>query len=210
MDDPDYSDDRGGDRYDDRPPRDPGLARFPGVVTAAGIIWLGAGSLSLLNAMATFALQGQGAGAGTPGGGCCPGIIGIAFLVCGYQTVTGQASDTRGNAIGSLLLGLLQVLAGFAIAFAGVLGGGNGGQGAVPQEVLLIVGGVVGLLGGTLMTAGVLALAGRSQYRRWREENVTSPRRRGRPRREEREEPDDRDDDERDDGDRDKPWKRGR
>jgi len=86
MRDDDDDDDEDLRDEDERPPR------FPGIVMAAGVIWIGGGSLALINTMANLALQGAnqqagGAPGGAPGaigGVCCSGLIGIAFLVCGY------------------------------------------------------------------------------------------------------------------------------
>jgi hypothetical protein len=173
------------------------------IVMAAGVIWIGVGSLSLISAMANLALQGvnqqalQGANqqvGGAPGvkvrkvsdgGVCCSGLIGIAFLVCGYQTVTGKSSDTLGNGIGSLVLGLLALLVAAGAAFGGfaLLGNQNApGQGLAVG--MMVIAGLVGLWGATLLLAGILALAGRSAYREWRLAFAPRPRRRRRRRRE--------------------------
>jgi hypothetical protein len=187
------------DDFEDEP-YDRGRVPFPGVVKAAGVIWIGVGSLSLINMMATFALAGQNPGAANPASGCCPGLIGLAFLVCGYQTVTGKATDTLGNGVGSMVLGLLQLGIAALVGLGGALLGQNGGAQApqaLPPVVFLVIAGFVGVLGATLVLAGVLALSGRSAYREWRRENA--PQRARRPRRrDERDEPDER------------PWKRGR
>jgi len=141
--------------------------------------------------------------------------VGIAFLVCGHQTVTGKAKDTLGNGVGSMILGSLQMLGAAAIAVGGALGGQNGGPQGPPRELMLGIAVMVGALGGTLIVAGILALAGRSAYRDWRSENAPQPRRRRRQREDEEDESEDEDRPRRrrrrepDDGD-DQPWKRGR
>lgn len=78
--------------------------------------------LELLNMLASFVVAGANLEASGPASGCCPGVIGIVFLSCGYQTVTGTARDTRGNAIGSILLGLLQIAAAIVIGFLASVG----------------------------------------------------------------------------------------
>ena len=109
--------------------------------------------------------------------------IGIAFLSCGIQTVTGKAKDTMGNAIGSILLGGVLLLAGLAIAVFGVMGNKAGGPGpGMPKEVMFIAGIIAGFLGLFLVIAGIMALAGRSGYREWRQYHFPSRRRRRRDR----------------------------
>lgn len=160
---------------------------FPAIVRVAGIIWLCVGGLSTLNMAAAFLLGGvNNAGVGA-GPGCCPGlvagVVAFAFLHCGYQTVTGKAKDTLGNGIGSIVLGLLQLAGALLIGVGGVLAQNQGANGP-PPEVLMAVAVVAGVLGAALVLAGILALAGRSRYREWREVNAPPPKRRRRPRRE--------------------------
>lgn len=164
------------DEHGEPVPREPGRSGIPGGVKAAGIIWIGAGSLALFNVAVALGLQGADNNGNDPGTGtsCCPGLVGIAFLVCGYQTVTGQSADTRGNAIGSILFGLLQVIVAVVMAIAGVGARAVGGPRPMPPEVMLVVSLVVGVMGATLITAGVLALAGRQKYLEWRGANGPS------------------------------------
>ncbi|MDB5312028.1 MAG: hypothetical protein JWO38_6230 [Gemmataceae bacterium] len=177
--DDDYDRDDASDA-DDRP-------TFPIAVKIAGIVWIGFGILEFMGAAFSLATAGMNAGAGGPVGGCCPGLIGVAFLVCGYQTVAGTAKDTRGNGIGSILLGLLQVVVGVAI---GVLGLGPKNQGNNDPAVLIVIAIFLGVLGTTLIVAGALALSGRTAYKEWRHAQRPSRRPRRRPR-------DDEDEDER-------------
>jgi hypothetical protein len=172
----DDDDDRGRyDEDDDRPPP------FPNAVLVAGIIWIGVGALNLIGTVINLLSLGanqpggnQGAAGGAYGGVCCGGAIGIAFVVCGYQTVKGQARDTLGNSIGSMLLGLLQVLAGIAIMVFG--GGGAAAAGAGGKNNALagvgalgmVVGLFVAAMGSSLILAGILGLAGRSAYQEWK------------------------------------------
>src|SRR5689334_17912497 len=96
-------DDRDDDGYD-RPRRVP----LPSAATAAGVIWIGYGCLGVLGALATFALVGAANRAGGGAGGPNPcltfgvGGVALAFLVCGYRTVTGKSSDTLGGGIVSI------------------------------------------------------------------------------------------------------------
>ena len=162
-------DDRDDDRYDDRP------APFPGIVMAAGVIWICVGCLSLINMMATFALGGANPQAGNqgvgnapgqnPAAGCCAGLVGIAFLVCGYQTVRGKSKDTLGNGIGSIVFGLLQLAVAAAIGLGGAMLGQNPNPQAPPPEMMIIIAVFVGASGCTLILAGTLALVGRGAYR---------------------------------------------
>ena len=137
--------------------------RFPPVVLVAGIAWIVFGGLILLNLVfvvlavlvAAGAQGGAQQGAFLAGGLCVAvviGLFGAAFLFVGIQTVRGTARDTLGSAIGSLVIGALNLLAG-----GGAVMTGN-------------IQGVINLLAGAgLVTAGVLALVGRSEYRAWRQ-----------------------------------------
>ena len=198
MDDTDPID----DDYDAAP-------RFPGTATAAGVIWILYGCLGMFNGVVTFAMTGaqlqQGGGGAPPGGaggGCCPMLIGIAFLVCGIQTVRGTASDTRGNAVGSIGLACLQLLIAVLILVvqAGALGPAGNNPNNAP-EVMVILGLMLGVMGAGLMTAGVLGLIARKPYLAWREYHHPKRRKRDRRRDDEEDWDDDRprrrDDDER-------------
>lgn len=150
---------------------------FPGTVMMAGILWMvfgiGTFGLGLLNWVLLAAMANPG---GAPGG-CCGLVFGLAFTSAGWNTIRGTASDTRGNASGSIVLGLLYAgLSVFAVAYgAGAFGPGPGGQqGAAPGEeeiVMLITAGFCAVVSIILLTAGVLAFMGRSQYREWRQFN---------------------------------------
>lgn len=175
------------DGYDDEADPDDddapaGPVPFPGIVRAAGIIWICVGALELVNAALTLVLAGVNQNPGGASGVCCSGGVGIAFLMCGMQTVTGKAKDTLGNGIGSIALGVLLLGAGVLIGFGGAFLGANPGanQNGPPPELFIIIGAITAVLGLTLILAGTLALVGRSRYREWRE--ARSPRSR-RPRR---------------------------
>lgn len=137
---------------------------YPPLVKAAGVMWIVYGCLILLNMVAvlllSFVLASQMGGdvaAGAAGGAVCValflGLIAAAFLFVGVQSVRGTARDTLGNAVGSIILGVLQ-FGGAAL---------YGGMGQIVQA------GVAAVAGGLLLIAGVLALMGRSDYRRWRQ-----------------------------------------
>lgn len=162
MRDEEFDEDNGpGDRRADTP-------AFPIAVKLAGIAWIGFGAVEWIAVILALAQSGANQGAGgrpqplTP---CCPGLVGLAFLVCGYQTVTGKTKDTLGNSIGSILLGLLQLAVGVAIGLFGVAANNRNNDGGLMGAVLAAI---LGLLGAGLIAAGVLALVGRSAYRDWR------------------------------------------
>lgn len=142
--------------YGDEPP-------YPPLVTAAGWIWIAFGCIVLLNmvlivllSFAAGAGRGGAEGASTIGGGLCiaivVGLFGAVFLHVGNQSVRGTARDTLGNGVGSMLFGLFYF-------------GGAAAQTAIGQ---IVQAGVAGLGGVLLLTAGLLALIGRGQYKLWR------------------------------------------
>jgi hypothetical protein len=154
------------DEYDDEASDDRGPA-FPVLVRVAGVIWILFGMLGLVGTLLQFAAigaakaapgAGPGPAASTP---CCGLLIALGFLAVGYQTVTGKAKDTLGNAIGSIGIGLLYyaLIAVFALAMP------PGGIPGPPDYLLyaLFVG-----FGTLLVLAGGLALVGRPQYKAWR------------------------------------------
>ncbi len=160
---PPYDDDYGPESdYLEAPP-------FPGTVTAAGVIWIIYGCLVLLSLAATlFVIFVLAANANVPAqangaavGGLVEGallamviygLIAAAFLFVGVQSVRGTARDTLGNGVGSIILG--------------VLGLGVVGLNAAIGQYLQAAGVVVGAV--LLLTAGILALVGRSPYKLWR------------------------------------------
>lgn len=178
RDDDEYEDDDEEPEAEERP-------RFPGIVMAAGVIWIAVGSLAFINGILSVVMAGanaaNGGGGANAGSPCCGIIIAIAFISCGYQTVTGKAKDTLGNSIGSMVMGLiyLAVGIGFALIGAGVFGNVN----ALPiaPEAIIVVAILTGLMGTAHEAAGVFALIGRRAYREWRE--VAHPKKRRRIRR---------------------------
>lgn len=142
---------------------------FPTAVRIAGVIWIVFGGLFLLNAALNLLLSmgRQGQEGPQVAGGLCGMVLGMlfgaVFIHVGVQSIRGTAVDTLGNAIGSIAFGLL-------VGGLGTLGVIStlalGGQ--EKTVILLIVGAVNLLVALGLLTAGVLALMGRAQYRIWR------------------------------------------
>jgi hypothetical protein len=189
------------DDFDDDEPGP--LPSVPGLARAAGIIWIVYGIGGLCTTILGFVLQAGnqaagGANAAGPGGGnpsspCCSIAITITFAYCGMQTIKGQAKDTLGNSIGSLVLGLLQFSAGVFFLLAGAEVFGNG---IFDPTFALIVGAVLLFMGSMLLLAATLGLMGRRAYLDWRA--IAHPKKkRRRPRRDEEEDEDDEEDDDR-------------
>jgi hypothetical protein len=136
------------------------------VVYTAGVIWIVFGCLILLNAAVNLLLTlGLAAADGAQAaGGTCPVLLGVlfgaVFILVGVQSTRGTAKDTLGNGIGSIIFGLIN--GGFgALLIAGGIAAGSAGL------IAVILGGI-SLLGGIgLLVAGVLALAGRGEYKAW-------------------------------------------
>jgi uncharacterized membrane protein HdeD (DUF308 family) len=158
-------DDRGRD-YDDRYDDDYSEDRFrrdqpfPSVVTFAGICWIVFGGLILCNLALLFFLMSQAApgperGAAMVGGVCGGAFIGLfggGFIFVGVQSIQGSAVDTLGNGIGSIIFSALVMISGAAQL----------------ANNLVIQAGVSFLFGAGLLAAGILALVGRTDYKRWR------------------------------------------
>lgn len=132
--------------------------KFPGVVVAAGIIWIVLGGTVLYQGLAGLLLFADepahvGGAAADPGHrdrvrGFGTGLVafGGAFILAGILSVRGATTDTLGKGIGSVLSG---------IVVAVMVGGPS----------LDIRGGGIGV---GLVVAGLLALVGRSEYLAWR------------------------------------------
>jgi hypothetical protein len=154
--------------YDDEVRRPGGGANFPATVYAAGVIWIVFGCVILLNALLTLFLAPAPPQAGEdqrPPNTCSVlmGVLfGAVFIHVGLQSVKGPAKDTLGNAVGSILLGLGNGAFGAMMVVGGLATGGTVGV------VSCVAGGVGVLCGLGLLTAGALALAGRSDYKAWR------------------------------------------
>jgi hypothetical protein len=149
---------------------------FPQTVKAAGVIWIVFGCIMLLNMAATFFLimvvsvnqQGPNAagraGAAAGSAVCVSAVVGLfaaAFLFVGVQSVRGTAAGTTGNGVGSLVLGMLNFAGTAVMAISGNL----------------VAAAINGLGGAMLLTAGVLALVGGSEYKLWRKEQKDRQRR---------------------------------
>ena len=159
--------------FDEPEPLSYDEARYPGTVFAAGVIWIVFGCLILLNALTNLVLTaGAGEGGGAADGAEATGrgcgimfvvIIGAVFIHVGVQSTRGTARDTLGNSIGSLVFALLIGAVGAFAFIGGLAAGGN------PRALVALIVGVLNLLAaGGLLTAGVLAIVGREDYRAWR------------------------------------------
>jgi hypothetical protein len=117
-------------------------------------LWIVYGSLALLGSLLTLR-----AAAG-------PMIvvqlfIAIAFLTGGIQALTGRASTLLATGIVSIIWGALSMIAIFAL---GALARGH----SMRAELALLT--VVGVIvGGILITAGVLACVGNAKFKAWRQ-----------------------------------------
>ena len=127
----------------------PGTA-FPPSITWAGIIWAATGVFTLGTVLVLSAQTGNLRSPGSV-------LAGLFFLYGGLRTTSGATPGTLRSGIASILLGIVWVGAG-VLMFTN-LGLGSNGVG------LLVTGG----MGGALILAGFLAVAGRSSYQKWRE-----------------------------------------
>lgn len=125
----------------------------PGKITAASIMWITYGSLSLLANIGVLSRE-------RPGPMLLASLaIAISFLVAGIQGLTGRARGMLANGIVSLSLGGLVLL---AMAVMAVLAGG------LSIKLVAIVFTVGFVIGGLLVVAGILACSGNSAYKAWR------------------------------------------
>jgi hypothetical protein len=122
----------------------------PMLATVAAVIWLATGGVGALLSLVQL-LQGAIFFLFVV-------LFYLVFVLVGVQTLLGKAKDTLGNAIGSLLFGLLgAVWYGHSLLTAGgVLGG--------VFLVLFLMGVLQGL---ALIAAGVAALLARTAYVAW-------------------------------------------
>jgi hypothetical protein len=136
---------------------------FPILVKVAGIIWIIYGCLALaamsLN-VAMFALstpanerQRDDLIAAATCSVCCVGPVAAVFILVGYQSIRGTANDTLGNGIGSIIFGALGFASGITLTLAAQLF----------QAAMVLA------FAALLISAGVLALIARSDYRLWRQ-----------------------------------------
>jgi hypothetical protein len=146
-------------------------ARCPSGVRAAARIWTIMGVLQLLTlAFVLVVTLGGPASAQKAAPHVTQVLLGVLFgvvlLMAGRQTKRGTATDTMGNGVGSLLIGLLN------LAYAYMLSKALADASSLPEPVVLasMVGAAVGGLGGlALVVAGALAISGRDDYRAWRQ-----------------------------------------
>jgi len=149
------------------PPSEESAVPYPKTVQVAGAVWIIYGIVALVN-LAFLILFIVGAGEEKPDAdreaqkaaialatcfGMFQALIGLVFIHVGIQSIRGTARDTLGNGIGSLLFGLINLAQGGRLGMAGDF----------------VLAGFYFLFGVLLIGAGVLALAGRREYRQWRE-----------------------------------------
>ncbi len=151
----------------DNPDAPAGRRRVPGRALAAGVLWVAYGVLQI-GLVVLWAVLAARAGDQPVSPAAGLGLLfGIAFGYIGYRTATGAAGDTIGNGVGSLLFGLYNAAVAGVILFAV-----SAGQLVAPSRAAVLVGAWMAVLfAAMLLSAGVLALAGRSEYRAWRAEN---------------------------------------
>jgi hypothetical protein len=89
-------------------------------------------------------------------------LIGLLIVYLGVSVALGWAQDTKGRAVTSLILGI--IVGGHGALTLLIWGVNAGGLGL--GAVAFLIGVCLG--SGSLLTAGVLALAGREQYLAWR------------------------------------------
>ena len=168
-DDRDDWDDRDRDDADDMAEIVRDAPPFPKTVTVAGIAWIVFGALILLGGI--FFLIGLTTTKRVDP--AATGFIGVlatglfilfggVFIHVGEQSITGKARDTLGNGIGSIIFGVLNLLAGI----------GGAGSGQIPQAIVNFI------CGAGLLAAGTLVLIDRGGYVRWRRANRPERRRR--------------------------------
>src|SRR5439155_23161076 len=150
----------------------------PGLVTAAGVIWIAVGGLFVFAAVVDVALLLGGATAAPGPAVCrlgCGSAFAAAFLVAGVRAVRGTIGGLGLPAAGSIALGLPYLGLGLAVLV-------NVGAAKTPQEVLFLVlaGPLCGLIGLGMIAAGAMALSANQKYREWRKP-IASRRYRDRP-----------------------------
>ena len=166
---------------EDQPRRSIRRSPFPRMVQTAGVIWIVFGSLILLNGtvnlLLSFTMKEQVGGAESTGRMCGVLLIllfGAVFIHVGVQSVRGTARDTLGNGIGSVIFALLAGGVGAVMLVAGFA------LGELALLIAVIAGGIYLLAGLGLLAAGVMALAGREEYKAWKQSQQRPRRRRTR------------------------------
>ena len=119
---------------------------FPKSVATAGIIWIIVGTMVIvMNCFGMTANSGAEAEASILAA-MLYAIFAAAFIFVGIQSIVGAARDTLGNGVGSLVFGSSAIYGS--------------------EQYSLGVGYVA--FGIALFVAGVVALVGRSNYKKWR------------------------------------------
>ena len=136
----------------------------PIAATFASIIWIAFGCFSLLGAgllmvgsLMVSAIDGPARLILVLLIVLIPCGFATAFIFVGVQTIRRKARDTIGNGIGSIALGLLY--------FAPMLKRSDSDLGVGAAQGLAF-------LAAPLVVAGILALAGRSRYKAWRNAQI--------------------------------------
>jgi tellurite resistance protein TehA-like permease len=134
--------------------------RFPRTVLIAGIVWIVFGGILLVVFLAFVFDKFLGhhrrahrVEFETVIASLLLATIGAVFIRMGVRSVRGTASDSLGYGSVSAVFGFLYIGCGLLIA-----------EGA---EYMAAAGGL--FLGSSLLTAGILAIVGRSAYKAWRE-----------------------------------------
>jgi hypothetical protein len=124
----------------------------PGSITAAGILWIIYGSLALLGTLVSLR-----AGAGPMN--FLNLFVAIAFVTGGIQALTARASTLLATGIVSIIWGAFTLIACLAL--------GTLFEGMREAAGLFAVIGFV--VGGMLITAGILACVGNAKFKAWRQ-----------------------------------------
>ena len=133
---------------------------FPEKIRVAGIIWIIAGSLSLLGLLIYLALMFPSlAFPGQILGISVLGIVGGVPAYFGLRCISGKAKSTLVYGIISIILGIKLVLVGAILCWAGAVF--VGWESSVPGSIFLVA-------GGPLLVAGKLAIQARGHYEAWR------------------------------------------
>jgi uncharacterized membrane protein len=103
-------------------------------------------------------------------------LVGAAFILAGFRSISGTAKNTHAYGIGSIILGVPMVLGGILFGLIAVVeyvqyvqgGAGHFGQHSFVGPFGFAVAGIFLPVGAGLLLAGVLAIKGRDQYQAWR------------------------------------------
>lgn len=155
---------------------------FPWQVFAAAVIWINSGGLVLAGGAKLLSefLRPEiyESGAGVVGVVICGGLLaGFCFLWCaaltiaGIQAIRGASRGILLEGIGSIVISLSTLLCATPVALIGRVFPRSAEAGTWVADL-----GAVGLFASAgLLAAGILALRGRRQYERWRQEQRARP-----------------------------------